>query len=123
MDLTLGQWLLQGGSTAVLLFGIFALIRGDLRTKQELAARDDAIGRLDARIKALLEEHERVLSAARDEHGRVLGAVRSDCDTRVTSIEKDRDFFRDLALRSLQSANRSTEVAARVVAHAESVER
>ena len=124
------QIVLTGGSTGVLFLGIVAIMRGDLRTKQELEgvklaaevratevkeASDAAIARLDARIAQLIADHERRMAALIEEDRRELAHVREDCQARILTVERDRDYFRTIALRLLETADRSTVAAARAV--------
>ncbi len=105
----------QSGAVAVLLLGFMALLKGMLRTKFELDqvqhAAEAATTRLDGRIRQLIEEHERELAA-----------VRADAQARIAALEKDRDFFRDIAFRAVQASTRVASVAERVVGRAEGLD-
>jgi hypothetical protein len=102
----------QSGAVAVLLLGFMALLKGLLRTKFELEqvqrASEAAVTRLDGRIRQLSEEHERELVT-----------VRAEAAARVASVEKDRDFFRDIAFRALHASGRVADVADRALSRAE----
>jgi hypothetical protein len=110
------QLITQFGAVAVLVIGLAALLRGDVRTRQELGqverAANEAIQRLDKRLVMLLEEHKQELAQVRADHMAMLEA-----------ITRDRDFFREVAMEALQKADRSAEVAATALQHAESTRR
>jgi hypothetical protein len=110
------QLITQFGAIAVLVIGMFMILRGDIRTRHEIGqvekAASEAIGRLDNRIKALMEEHARELVQVRAEHQEAL-----------RTLMQDRDFFREGMIEALQKADRSAEVAQRALEHAESTGR
>lgn len=124
------QIVLQGGATGVLFLGLIMLIRGDLvtgyavrqaekaaeqRAAEARAAADAAIARLDARIAQLMKDHEARMATLVENDRRELAQVRDDCTARILSVERDRDYFRTIALRLLETADRSTVAAARAV--------
>ena len=123
MDLSLAQWILQGGSTAVLLIGIWALMTGRIRTVQEVQAiqkdKDDAITRLDMRIKDIQSDCAEQVRNMLTEHAAELAALRLEHAEAIKVLEQDRTYFRDLAMAALQKADRSAEVAQRALQHAE----
>jgi hypothetical protein len=118
------QWVIQFGAVAVLFLGVLAIMRGDLRTRQEVdkieQSKIELVTQHETAMTTLKEQHEQVsvmqkaayeaaihrldarLVQLTGDHTMSIQALRDEMSGRVVSAEDRANYFRDIAFQALQ---------------------
>lgn len=119
-DIGVLQAIANGGSTVLLLAAFWALYTGKFRTRQEVEGlakeHDDALRRMDERIKLLMASQETVVNQIRESCEREAAQIRADAAERIEDMAHDRDFYRSNLIRALSATQGSVELTKQAVA-------